>query len=502
MRTKLVNYLKAAYPLLYVVTWEEARIEADLTAVAKSLDYGLHSWSVTEGLVDLTRGAARDMRDPIDALAAIAEIPEKSLVCLKDFHAFLGDENQPANPLIVRTLRDLGRVLKGQQKCVLIAAPLLRLPRELEKEVTVIEHDLPSKADLGLVVDGIAKSAQLTCPEGDARDALLESALGLTTAEAENALALSFVERRALVPEVIAREKAQAVKKSGLLELWENTGSLDDVGGLDGLKVWLRQRRDAFTSRAKDFGLPVPKGLLMVGLPGCGKSLTAKAASAAWGRPLLRLDAGKIFGGLVGESERNLRRIIQVSEAIAPCCLWVDEIEKAFGGSGSSGTADGGTSARVFGSFLTWMEEKKSPVFVLATANDVSALPAELLRKGRFDELFFVDLPNEEERRGIFEIHLKKRGRDSKRFDVQALAKASELFSGAEIEAAVIGGMFQAFDAGQELETSHVGESVRATTPLAVTAREKVQALRDWAKTRARPAGKADAIVGRERKLA
>ncbi|MCB9833566.1 MAG: AAA family ATPase [Planctomycetes bacterium] len=488
MRSTLRNYLRAGFPLVYLTSWEEVRVESDLKSVCAELGFSLHSWSVTEGLLDVATGAARDVQDPIEILSAVLEMPEKTVVLLRDYHAFLGDDAQPVNPLIARTIRDLSRVMKTRQQCLVICAPILRLPQELEREVVVIEHELPGRPDLGAVLDGIAESAGLPAALDEERDRLLDACLGMTTSEAENALALSFVETGGLDPQVVARQKAEAVRKGQLLELHENPGSLDEVGGLDLLKGWLLQRRDAFSRRARDYGLPTPKGLLMVGLPGCGKSLTAKATAAAWERPLLRLDCGRLFGGLVGESERNLRRVIQVAEAVSPCVLWVDEIEKGLSGSQSSSSTDGGTSARVLGSMLSWMEEKTASVFVIATANDVSALPPELLRKGRFDETFFVDLPGEEERAAILAIHLKKRDRDPAAFDLKALAKASEQFSGAELEAAVVAGMFAAFEAGQQLESSHVGEAIQATVPLARTARERIQGLRDWAKSRARPA--------------
>ncbi len=491
MKEKLKNYLRAAYPLLYVVSWEEARLESALKTVCDDLGYGLRCWSITEGLLDVSTGATSDLQDPIDVLGAIPEMPEKTVVLLRDFHAFLGDETQPVNPLIARTIRDLVRTLKTRQQCLVICAPLLRLPEELEREVVVIEHELPGRSDLGAVIDGISESADLPVVAGDERDRLLDACMGMTTSEAENALALSFVETERLDASVVAGQKAEAVKKGQLLELYDNPGNLDDIGGLDALKAWLMQRKAAFSSRAKEFGLPSPKGLLLVGLPGCGKSLAAKACAAAWKRPLLRLDCGRLFGGLVGESERNLRRVIQVAEAVAPCVLWIDEIEKGLSGSSSSSSTDGGTSARVLGSMLSWMEEKTASVFVIATANNVSALPPELLRKGRFDETFFVDLPGEEERRRILEIHIKKRGRDPRLFDLVSLAKACDQFSGAEIEASILSGMFAAFETDQELETSHVGEAIAQTVPLAQTAREKISGLREWAKTRARPATKA-----------
>jgi len=322
--------------------------------------------------------------------------------------------------------------------------------------------------------------------EPEQQEALLGAASGLTTIEAENAFALSVVETKTLDPVIIAREKAQAVKKSGLLELIETKESLDSVGGLDVLKSWLVRRKNAFSQKARDYGLPTPKGLLITGVPGTGKSLTAKATAAVFGTPLLRLDAGRIFGGLVGQSESNIRSFIQTAEAIAPCVLWLDEIEKGLAGSKSSGVTDGGTSARVFGSFISWMSEKTAPVFVVATANDVSQLPPELLRKGRWDELFFVDLPNLEERQEIWRIQVAKHGRDPRDFDSVQLARATEGLTGSEVEATFVEALYRAFDDDQEPTDLTIAEVLTDFVPLSKTMADQIIGLRNWAKGRAR----------------
>ncbi|MEK7486279.1 MAG: AAA family ATPase, partial [Planctomycetota bacterium] len=270
------------------------------------------------------------------------------------------------------------------------------------------------------------------------------------------------------------------------LEYCEPHLKIGDVGGLDGLKIWLEKRVLAFTERARKFDLPYPKGVLLVGIQGCGKSLCAKAVSSLWNMPLLRFDMGKIFSGYVGSSEENVRRAINVAESIAPVVLWADEIDKAFSGSQSSGSTDGGTSARVMSTFLTWLSEKTKPVFVIATANDISQLPPELLRKGRLDEIFFVDLPNEEERRHIFKIHIEKRHREAKHFDIQQLAKLSEGFSGAEIEQAVISALYDVFYLDRPLKTEDILNSLQETVPLSKTMHENILALRAWADGRAR----------------
>jgi SpoVK/Ycf46/Vps4 family AAA+-type ATPase len=317
---------------------------------------------------------------------------------------------------------------------------------------------------------------------------LIDAARGLTTTEAEDAFALSVVECGELNPVVIAREKAQAVKKNGLLELIETGESLASIGGLDLLKDWLLKRREAFTPRAKQYGLPMPKGVLMLGIPGCGKSLTAKATASVFGVPLLRLDAGRIFAGLVGQSESNLRAVIQTAEAIAPCVLWIDELEKGFAGSRSSGSTDGGTSSRVFGSFISWMQEKRSPVFIVATANDVSQLPPEMLRKGRWDELFFVDLPTREEREAIWNIQIAKFNRDAGGFDIRQLAKATDSFTGSEIEQVFIEALYRAFEQEQEPTDLTIGTVLVDFVPLSKLMGESMTVLRTWAKGRARPA--------------
>jgi len=326
----------------------------------------------------------------------------------------------------------------------------------------------------------------LTSIEGERKDKVLDAACGLTTIEAENAFALSVVEFKSVDPVIVAREKAEAVKKNGLLELVEARESLDSIGGLDVLKDWLLKRRNAFGRRAIEYGLPTLKGLLILGIPGTGKSLTAKATAKVFGVPLLKLDAGRIFAGLVGQSESNLRSVVQTAEAIAPCCLWIDEIEKGFAGSKSSGATDGGTSSRVFGSFISWMQEKKAPVFVVATANDVSQLPPEMLRKGRFDELFFVDLPNQAEREAIWEIQITRHGRDPKEFDTVQLAKATEGLTGSEIENVFIDALYLGFDGEREPTDLDIARILTEFVPLSKLMAEQISGLRNWSKGRAR----------------
>jgi SpoVK/Ycf46/Vps4 family AAA+-type ATPase len=374
-----------------------------------------------------------------------------------------------------------------------IVSSQLALPPEAEKEIAVVEYPLPEVEELASIVDKLAALVvSAKPPSGEERRAIAEAALGLTAEEAEATMAKSLVQcGGSFDVEVITGEKAKIVAKSGILEFVKTHQSMNDIGGLDQLKGWLRKRRAAFAPEAREFGLPSPRGLLMLGIPGGGKSLTAKAIGSAWKLPLLRLDMGKIFAGMVGSSEENMRRAIATAEAVAPSILWIDELEKGFSGTGSSNSSDGGTAARVFGSFITWMQEKTSPVFVVATANNVSQLPPEMLRKGRFDEIFFVDLPSLEERKQIAMIHIARRGRELRDFDVTSIAEASAGFTGAEIEQAVVSALFDAYDTGGakgKLTTDGILEAVRETMPLSKTMKEGIDTLRAWSGSRARPA--------------
>ena len=485
----LTTYLRAGYPGLAVISSEEARAEADIAAACASVERRLHAWSSTEGLVDTTDGRVTQCPDPLDALQLLdgmfaADNP-RHVVLLRDLQLHLDQ----SDPMLVRRLKDILRVAKSNGHAIILLGCRLKLPPELEHEITHVDFSLPDPARLGAVLDGILKSAKLKNVHEAVKEAALQSALGLTTTEAENAFALSVVETRGIDPKVIAREKARTLKRNGLVEVVEATTSLDDIGGLGQLKEWLQRRGGAFSASAKAYGLPAPKGLLIVGIPGTGKSLTAKATAGAFGLPLLRLDMGRVFGGIVGQSEANLRSVIQTAEAIAPCVLWIDEIEKGFSGSKSSGSTDGGTSSRVFGSFLSWMQEKDQPVFVVATANDVSKLPPEFLRKGRFDEMFFVDLPDARERAQIWDIVIKRHGRRPAGFDTVSLSRACEQFTGAEIEAVFIDALHEAYAEGREPGPKDVLDAMVHTVPLAQLMDGQISALRHWAKGRARDAG-------------
>lgn len=493
-------HVRARYPLLWLVTSEEQRVDALVADLARRHGKSFLSWSVTTGLCRIGQGRVdlpQRKTDPMEVLDAIEQLQEPALVALKDYHPFLTE------PAIVRRLRELAWHLKSTYKTVVLVSPLLSIPPELEKEVTVIDVPLPTAEELlallreivGVVRQGGRISVELQREEAHQ---LVQAARGLTLAEAENAFAKALANDQRLTLEdiqLILDEKKQVIRKNGLLEYFGEQGDLGQVGGYDGLKRWLSQRRHAFSDAARRFGLPEPRGLLLLGVQGCGKSLTARSVASSWGLPLLRLDMGRIFAGLVGSSEQNMREAIRVAESVAPVVLWIDEIEKGLSGLGASGHTDGGVTARVFGHFLTWLQEKTAPVFVVATANRIDALPPELLRKGRFDEIFFVDLPTAAERAEIFAIHLRNRGRDPARFDTGRLAALARGFSGAEIEQAVVAGLYEAFSQGRDLQQGDVEAAVAATRPLSVTMREEIAALRAWARERTRPASTAGEVA-------
>lgn len=484
---ELAFLIQARYPLLYLLTHEERRAEEILRLLAHDLRKRFYLWSLTRGyeppLTTSSEEPTRTKPAPeIEALVSLFRQEQEALYVLRDFHPFLRDAR------VVRLLRDLAPRLHSSGRTLILSAPVLKLPPELEKEMTVLEMPLPTRDEIAQRLREIllhAPAAELSPQE---LDELVQAAQGLTMDELENVCARSLVQHGKLAVDAILIEKQQIVRKSGVLEYYVPQETLADVGGLDLLKEWLRKRRRAFSQEAHEFGLPAPKGVLLLGVQGTGKSLSAKAIASLWNLPMLRLDVGRVFGSLVGASEANMRTAIRTAEAVAPCILWIDELEKGFAGVQSSGLSDSGTTARVFSTFLTWLQEKHKPVFVVATANDVSALPPELLRKGRFDEIFFIDLPTHTEREQIFSIHLRKRKREPAQFDLPTLAQATEGFSGAEIEQVVIGALFTAFAAGRDLTTEDLLHEIRSTIPLSVMMREEINELRTWAQMRTRPA--------------
>ena len=512
-----LHYLiRAQYKLLYVVSAEEARVETWLRELALLERESLRerwditnwkarsfiTWSCSQGFRSDNLDVPGDIREPIRALDWIANgLTRDALVVLRDFHPFLSD------PMVARRVRDLVTLFDGAavKRTVVFLSPIIKLPMELEKDLQVIDFDLPDRATLEDIVREKAFAGARSRRFGSNFQKVLESpalqrevaeaALGLTEAEARQVFDKTSVRDKQFALSTILAEKKHIIRKSGILEFYETKLDLNAVGGLPEMKEWLQKRQHSFTQSARDFGLPLPKGILLLGVPGCGKSLSAKAISQAWQMPLLRLDVGKVFGSLVGSSEENMRRAIKTAEAVAPAILWLDELEKGFSGTKSSGSSDGGTTARVFATFLTWLQEKESPVFVIATANDVSQLPPELLRKGRFDEIFFVDLPNREERRAILDIHIRRRGRDPANFDMKRLVGASAGYSGSELEEVLVTALYNAYDEGQgesDITTDGVVVAMREVIPLSQTMRERLAGMREWARSRARRASTSD----------
>ena len=492
--------IRAKYPIIYVVTWEEERVAEAIDRIAHKLKQKVYTWSLTQGMKPTVpekgpkHPSAGKLPGEIEALAQIHHGPEDSIFHFKDLHHYMNDVR------VIRLLRDLADRLRGRSQCLVITSPVLKLPTEVEKDITVVDFGLPGNKEIEEVLDTVLKAVEKNPQvkvnlDAESRELIIKSCQGLTLDEVEAVLARSLVEKKSLDIDVILKEKKQIVRKSGLLEYYSATETLGNVGGMESLKKWLAKRTQCFTDKAQEFGLPAPKGVLRLGAQGCGKSLIARAIASHWSLPMLRMDVGKIFGSLVGQSEENVRRAIRVAEGVSPCVLWADELDKGFAGVHGSGYSDSGTTARVFATFLTWMQEKTAPVFLIATANDVTRLPPELLRKGRFDEVFFIDLPEQDERKEIFRIHIAKRKRKPDDYDLDALAAATKGFSGAEIEQIVVGALFSAFDAGRDLSQDDLLSEAEVVVPLSVMMREDIDELREWAHLRARPAGRRESEV-------
>jgi len=490
MKEELSILIQAQYPLIYLLTSEEERSEQAIASIAQMKPQRrIFVWTVTHGIVEYGQPRSLTQHNTVSPEAAIEWVirqRDPGLYIFKDLHPFID------SPATTRWLRDAVASFKGTQKTIILMSPDQTVPIELEKEVVVLDYPLPNLAELDEVLSAQLEQARARRTTTEAREKLLKATLGLTRDEAQKVYRKAQVTAGRLTEaevEIVLSEKKQLIRRNGILEFIEIDETIDSIGGLEELKRWLQQRSNAFTERAREYGLPQPKGMLILGVPGCGKSLIAKTTSRLWSLPLLRLDMGRVYdGSTVGRSEANLRSALKTAESISPAILFIDEMDKAFAGSSGSSDSDGGTSSRIFGSFLTWMQEKKSPVFVMATANRVERLPGEFLRKGRFDEIFFVDLPNAEERQDIFKIHLQKRRRDIERFDIAQLANVCDGFSGAEIEQAIVAAMYEAFAQEREFTQLDIIAASRATLPLSKTMTEQVTALREWARQRARPA--------------
>jgi AAA+ superfamily predicted ATPase len=476
--------LRARTALIVLVTVEEQRALRVLDEVRQARDpaSALISWDIADRF-SVASGTATmaDAGDPVAALdkirdRAVKDDRRRDIYVLKDFHEFWSRD-----PRVRRKLRNVAQQLVYTSSTIVVTTPAGTIPDELKDDAVVIEMPLPSEDALRAELDELigktrGLNVQLT---GPGRAKLAQAALGLTTSQARRAFAKAIVRDDVLddrdIDAVLAEKKA-VIRESQALEYYSVQETPDDVGGLDELKRWLALREQAFSDAAAAYGLPAPKGLALIGIPGTGKSLTAKMIGGLWRLPLLRLDVGALFGSLVGESEERVRRALRLAEAVAPCVLWIDELEKGF----ASGDLDGGTSRRVLGTLLTWMQEKTVPVFVVATANDVGALPPEVIRRGRFDEVFFLDLPTQAERQEIIALHLRKRRRDPSGFDVRRLAVESDGYTGAELEQAIIDAMYSAFAEDRDIRTGDVITAIARTVPLSRSQREVIERLRAW----------------------
>lgn len=471
--------LRARYPVIYIPTPEEERVEGAIAQSAKNLgDRSVYIWDFVDGYQGNPNDAGFGRRNPLQALEFVEKVAENAaaIFILRDYHRFLEDVS------VSRKLRNLARRLKSQPKNIVIVSPQVIVPTELTEVLTVLDFPLPEASEIkGEIIRLLTATSQKLSEK--VLDELVLSSQGLSLERIRRVLTRAIASHGEIQPEdveLVLEEKRQSIRQTQILDFYPTTEKISDIGGLDNLKDWLLRRGGAFTERARQYGLPHPRGLLLVGIQGTGKSLTAKAIAHHWHLPLLRLDVGRLFGGLVGESESRTRQMIQLAEALAPCILWIDEIDKAFSGIDSKG--DAGTTSRVFGTFINWLAEKRSPVFVVATANNIQALPPEMLRKGRLDEIFFVGLPNQEERQAIFELHLARlRPHNLKSYDLERLAYETPDFSGAEIEQTLIEAMHIGFSQNRDFTTDDILESASQIIPLARTAQEQIQYLQNWA---------------------
>ncbi len=471
--------IRARYPLIYIPTTEEERLENAIINCAKNLgDRAVYIWDFVDGYQGNPNDLGLGKRNPLQALEFTEKLSlnESAIIILRDFHRFLDDIS------IARKLRNLARLLKSQPKNIIIVAPNITIPNDLSEVLTVLQFPLPNTAEIKLEIEGILKSLGQTLSK-IILDELVISCQGLSLERIKKVLAMALAENGEITEEdieLVLEEKRQTIRQTQILDFYPATEKISDIGGLDNLKEWLLRRGGAFSEKARQYGIPHPRGLLLVGIQGTGKSLTAKAIAHHWHLPLLRLDVGRLFGGLVGESESRTRQMIQLAEALAPCILWIDEIDKAF--AGFEGKGDSGTTSRVVGTFITWLGEKTSPVFVVATANNIQTLPPEMLRKGRFDEIFFVGLPTQEERKAIFDIDLQKlRPHNLNSYDIERLAYETPDFSGAEIEQTLIEAMHIGFSQNRDFTTDDILEAASQIVPLARTAQEQIKYLQDWA---------------------
>lgn len=499
---KLILMIRAYYPVLYLHSYEYYRTKQKIKGIVELLrregkKVNYYQWDCVYGLVqilpDKTEKRIERMQNPLEVLAYILNSKksgEKNIFVLDDIN------NHIERDEVKLMFRKIAEATNNNTHAIILSS-IYRLPAELEKYITVLQIPLPKRNELGEVLDIVAKQSKVEL-KTNLRNRLIDAALGMTSMEADLAYCLASVKDGFddKSPFTVSSEKEQIIRKSGILDYFPKNESLKDVGGMENLKEWLKKRQLAYDKEARDWGLKEPKGLLLLGVPGCGKSLIAKSIASSWNMPLLRLDVGKVFQGIVGSSEDNIRKAIATAEAVAPCVLWIDEIEKGLSGVQSSGATDGGVTSRIFSTILTWMQEKTAPVFVVATANNINQLPPELLRKGRFDEILFVDLPSQKEKENIFSIHLQKNRQNVSSFALDILAQKAEGFNGAEIEECVKEAMFTAYVESQEsniapkLQMIHILDAIKNTVPLSKTMEKQITDLRKFAVSRAKNASK------------
>jgi SpoVK/Ycf46/Vps4 family AAA+-type ATPase len=531
---RLKILINSSTPIVVMETVEEMRAVGLVRAASAELNMAVFEWSIGDGLVRSGIGtpvapnisghsrvdsrpggggesdrlasavlsalgsdaaaaakpAIYNTREPVQALANMESMTVEAVFILKDFHRHLED------PVVVRRLRDVGQKFSINRRTVILTAPSITMPLELGSLVEYLDLPLPDVQRLGQIIEEtfkrLSKNYTLQLKADSGVEVIAANLRGLTEEEAERAISQALVARYALCRETatdVLQAKKELLRHSGMLEFIDASENMAGVGGLENLKRWLEQRRGAWEDTARDFGLEPARGVIILGVQGCGKSMCARAIAGEWKLPLVKFDTAAIFDKYIGETEKRIRKVFQVAEGLAPCVLWIDELEKVFAGSGpDSASVDAGVSSRLLASFLGWMQERKAAVFVAATCNNVIALPPELIRKGRFDELFFVDLPTLEERRQIFAIQLKRRKRNPAEFELDGIATAAKGYSGAEIEAAVQTALFAAYSAKQQVSTQVLLDALQTTVPLSITRAEEIQALREWAKTRAVPA--------------
>ena len=484
---ELALFLKARYPIIYINTIEEDRVEYVIRKNIKTnLNRSIYSWDFVDGYTNNPNNEGFAKRNPLQALELVerlnAETP--ALFLLKDFNRFLTDLS------ISRKLRNISRILKLQPKTIIIIGSDLTIPKELQDLITVVQFQLPLEEEISQELNRLINSLNIKV-DSQLFESLTRACQGLSLERIRRVLSKIIATYKTIDNDsikVLLSEKKQIISQTEILEYSSVNEQIANLGGLENLKDWLKKRKTAFGLQALNYGLPTPRGLLLIGIQGTGKSLTAKAIANDWQLPLLKLDVGKLFGGIVGESESRLRQMINVAETISPCILWIDEIDKAFSNNDNRG--DSGTSNRVLATFISWLSEKTKPVFVIATANNIDLLPIEIIRKGRFDEIFFLDLPEKEEREEIFKIHLQTfRPNSWQSFDYRQLAQASESFSGAEIRQSIIEGMYHAFYEKREFTTEDICMALKELIPLAHLESDQMIRLQQWASSgRIRPA--------------